>query len=421
MRAAPAKGALVESPAVADIRPFPALQYAPPAGPLGSLLAPPYDVISADERRALLARSPYNAVRLILPEVGYEEVATMLSLWEDEGVLARAGSPQLTAWTQTFTLGDGVERERRTILGAVTIEPYEARVVRPHERTHAGPKEDRLRLTRAVRTNLSPVFGLYPDAEGAAWAAMGVAGEPDGQMTDPDGVVHRFWRITDPAAHDAVAAALAERWILIADGHHRYETALAYRDEVRAAGGDTEGPHNRVMMGLTALDDPGLVVLPTHRVLRRWVEGAEAAFDSRPVADLTELVAALDEAPAGVPALGLVRPGGMWFLSGGAPGDASPGQRLDVATLEREVLVPHLGADQARLAHDGELTYVKDAAEAAGLVASGEAAAVFIMRGIPKSEIAAVSDAAETMPQKSTYFYPKLLTGVAFHSLVDAG
>lgn len=406
---------------MADVRPFRALQYAPPAGPLGSLLAPPYDVISPEERRQLLARSPYNAVRLILPEVGYEEVATLIASWEGDGVLERSERPILVAWTQTFTLGDGLERERRTLLGAVTIEPYEARVVRPHERTHAGPKEDRLRLTRAVRTNLSPVFGLYPDAEGAAWAAAGVSGDPDAEMTDGDGVVHRFWRIDDPAVHEAVATALGDRWILIADGHHRYETALAYRDERRAAGDTDPGaPHNRVLMGLTALDDPGLVVLPTHRVLRRWVEGADAAFDGRPVASLDELVAALDAAPAGVPVLGLVLPDRMRVLSGGAAPDATPGQRLDVATLEREVLIPHLGADQAKLAHDGELTYVKDAAEAAGLVASGEAAAVFIMRGIPKSEIAAVSDAAETMPQKSTYFYPKLLTGVAFHPLVDA-
>jgi uncharacterized protein (DUF1015 family) len=405
---------------VADVRPFRALQYAPAAGPLGELLAPPYDVISPEERRQLFARNPYNAVRLDLPEVGYDEVATLMEGWREDGVLERAESAQLIAWTQSFSLADGVPRERRTILGAVTIEPYSARVVRPHERTHAGPKEDRLRLTRAVRTNLSPVFGLYSDAAGAAWAALGVSAAPDAQMTDADGVVHRLWRIADPAAHEAVAAALADRWILIADGHHRYETALAYRDECNAAGGDGDGPHNRVMMGLTALEDPGLIVLPTHRVLARWQEGAEAAFQARPVPDLHALQAALEAAPAGEPALGLVRPGAMVLLTGGAAREATPGQRLDVATLEREVLIPHLGADQARLAHDGELTYVKDATEAVGEVTSGRAAAAFIMRCIPKGAIAAVSEAGETMPQKSTYFHPKLLTGVAFHSLVDA-
>jgi uncharacterized protein (DUF1015 family) len=404
---------------VADVRPFRALRYAAAAGPLGTLVSPPYDVISAEERRGYLAVSPYNAVRLILPEVGYDEVAGLISAWCDDGVLTRSEEPVLIAWTQSFTLGDGVPRERRTILAAVGLEPYEARVVRPHERTHAGPKEDRLRLTRAVRTNLSPVFGLYPDAEGVAWAAVAPTGEPDAEVRDAEGTVHRFWRVADPAAAAGVAEAMRDRWILIADGHHRYETALAYRDEVRAAGGG-DGPHDRVLMGLTALDDPGLVVLPTHRLLTRWPEGADAAFDAAPVAGLDALLAALEAAPEDSAALGLVTADGMRLLTAPARPGMSPAERLDVAALEREILVPHLGADQAALAHDEVLSYTKDAAEAAGLVASGAIAAAVILRGIPKSAVADVAEAGETMPQKSTYFFPKLLTGVAFHSLVDA-
>ena len=409
---------LVASRSVADVRPFRALRYAPAAGPLADLVAPPYDVISAEERRGLLARSPYNAVRLILPEVGYEEVAGLIASWRDQGALEVAGEPCLVAWTQTFTLADGVLRERRTLLAAVGLEPYEARVVRPHERTHAGPKEDRLRLTRAVRTNLSPVFGLYPDPEGLAWAGAGVSGEPGAELADREGTVHRFWIVADPAACAAVAEAMRDRWILIADGHHRYETALAYRDELRAAGAGP-GPHDRVLMGLTALDDPGLVVLPTHRLLTRWPEGADAAFSSRPVADLDALLAALAGAPAGAPAFGLVRPGSFALLTGAADPALSAAGRLDVAALEREVLLPHLGADQAALAHDEVLSYTKDASEALALVESGAIAAAVILRGIPKADVAAVSEAGETMPQKSTYFFPKLLTGVAFHSLVD--
>ncbi|WP_217922923.1 DUF1015 family protein [Miltoncostaea oceani] len=404
---------------MADVRPFRALRYAAAAGPLGTLVSPPYDVISAEERRGYLAVSPYNAVRLILPEVGYDEVAGLISAWCDDGVLTRSEEPVLIAWTQSFTLGDGVPRERRTILAAVGLEPYEARVVRPHERTHAGPKEDRLRLTRAVRTNLSPVFGLYPDAEGVAWAAVAPTGEPDAEVRDAEGTVHRFWRVADPAAAAGVAEAMRDRWILIADGHHRYETALAYRDEVRAAGGG-DGPHDRVLMGLTALDDPGLVVLPTHRLLTRWPEGADAAFDAAPVAGLDALLAALEAAPEDSAALGLVTADGMRLLTAPARPGMSPAERLDVAALEREILVPHLGADQAALAHDEVLSYTKDAAEAAGLVASGAIAAAVILRGIPKSAVADVAEAGETMPQKSTYFFPKLLTGVAFHSLVDA-
>jgi uncharacterized protein (DUF1015 family) len=406
---------------VADVRPFRALRYAAAAGHLGDLVSPPYDVISPEERRGYLAASPYNAVRLILPEISYEEVGGLIASWTDSGVLGRSGEPCLIAWTQGFTLADGVPRERRTILAAVGLEPYERRVVRPHERTHAGPKEDRLRLTRAVRTNLSPVFGLYPDAEGAAWAAVAPQGPPDAELTDSDGTVHRVWAVTDAAAQEGVAAAMRERWILIADGHHRYETALAYRDERRAeAGGDGgDAPWNRVLMGLTALDDPGLVVLPTHRLLTRWPEGADGAFASQPAADLDALLRALGDAPDDAPALGLVDAAGMRLLTGAAHRDASPGERLDATALERDILVPHLGADQAALTAAGELGYTKDAAEAARLVASGAAAAALILRPIPKSAIAAVAEAGETMPQKSTYFFPKLLTGVAFHSLVD--
>lgn len=403
---------------MADVRPFRALRYTPAAGPLGTLLSPPYDVISPEERRGYMAVSPYNAVRLILPEVGYDEVAGLIDSWRHDGVLTVSEEPVLIAWTQSFTLEDGVPRERRTILGTVGLEPYEARVVRPHERTHAGPKEDRLRLTRAVRTNLSPVFGLYPDPEGSAWAAVAPEGAPDAEVTDPDGTVHRFWRVADPAATAAVTEAMRDRWILIADGHHRYETALAYRDELRAAGAGP-GPHDRVMMGLTALDDPGLVVLPTHRLLTRWPEGADAAFAARPVADLGALLEALAAAPDDAPALGLATAEGMRLLTMPAAPGLSPAERLDVAALEREILVPHLGADQAALAHDEVLSYTKDASEAAALVASGRVAAALIMRGIPKPAVAAVAEAAETMPQKSTYFFPKLLTGVAFHSLVD--
>jgi uncharacterized protein (DUF1015 family) len=401
---------------VADVRPFTALRYTPAAGPLGALVAPPYDVISPEQRRAYLAAAPYNAVRLELPEIAYDEVAGLIASWLDDGVLERA-DPLLVAWTQTLTLGDGVERERRTLLGAAALEPYEARVVRPHERTHAGPKEDRLRLIRAVRTNISPVFGLYPDPEGAAWAAIAPQGPPDGEATDADGTVHRVWFVDDPAVADAVAESLRDAWILIADGHHRYETALAYRDELRAAGAG-DGPHDRVLMGLTALDDPGLVVLPTHRLLTRWPEGAAAAFTSTPADDLDVLVAALAAAPQDAPALGLVTADGMALLTAPpAPPGTSPARRLDVAAIEREILVPHLGADQAALAHDEILSYTKDAAEAEALVRDGSIAAALILRGIPKPDIADVSEAGETMPQKSTYFFPKLLTGVAFNPL----
>jgi uncharacterized protein (DUF1015 family) len=406
---------------VADVRPFSALRYRDAAGALGDLVAPPYDVISPAERQALLARSPYNAVRLELPDPPYEAVAEVIADWIAAGILGRPDRPGLVAWTQRFDL-DGVTHERKTLLATVKIEPYSARVVRPHERTHSGPKEDRLRLYRAVQTHISPVFGLYPDPAGAGWAAAGVDGRgPDATYVSDDGAVeNRVWWIDDPQALAGIAAALADKWILIADGHHRYETALAYRDERRAAGGDdAEHAYDFVLMGLTALDDPGLVVLPTHRVLAEWPDGAGGRLAATPAADLAALMELLHSAPLTQPALGLVTRSGFALLTGTLAPDASPGERLDVAVLEREVLVPDLGDDQAALAHRDALWYTKDAAEAAAQVAAGQAAAAVIIRPLPKDAVAAVSDAGQTMPQKSTYFYPKLWTGVAFHSLAD--
>jgi uncharacterized protein (DUF1015 family) len=412
---------LVASRPVAAVRPFLALRYRDRAGALGDLVAPPYDVISPDERDQLLARSPFNAVRLELPDPPYEDVAAVIAEWIASGVLGRPDRPGVIAWTQTFSL-DGEVHVRKTILATVGLEPYSARVVRPHERTHSGPKEDRLRLYRAVRTHISPVFGLYPDPAGAAWAAVNLGDRaPDAIYVSDDGAVeNRIWWVDDPAATSAVADALADKWILIADGHHRYETALAYQAECRAAAPDAPAnqPFDFVLMGLTALDDPGLVVLPTHRVLGEWPSGAAGRLDATPADTLDDLLVLLRDAPLDRPAMGLVTPDGCALLTGTLPDGATPGERLDVAVLERDVLIPDLGDDQAALAHRDALWYTKDAADAAAQVASGAAAAAVIIRPLPKDAVAAVSDAGQTMPQKSTYFYPKLWTGVAFHSLV---
>ncbi len=382
------------------------------AGELGSLTAPPYDVISESERQGYFAANPYNTIRLELPELPYDEVAGLIATWVKAGALRQPDEPVLIGWTQTFTLPDGTHHERKTILGVVGVEPYSARVVRPHERTHAGPKEDRLRLIRATQVNISPVYGLYPDPEGAVWAAAGVTGEPQSLVVDPDGTEHRIWILSDPDALAEVEREMADRWILIADGHHRYETAAAYRDE-RGPG----TPADFVMMGLTALDDPGLVVLPTHRVLTEWPDGAASRLTAMPVADLAAMEAALAAADPASPAFGLVRPDGFSLLTMAADPSATAGGRLDTAVLEREILVPAFEMDQAKLAHDALLTYVKEATDAAALVASGKAAAALIMRPTSKLQVADVAEAGETMPQKSTYFFPKLLTGIAFNPL----
>ena len=406
----------VRSRVVADLRPFRALRYDAAAGDLERLVCPPYDVIDQDERAALLAASPYNAVRLELPELEYDLVGALIDGWLGAGVLRRERTPGLVAWTQAFALDDGSAHERRVLLATVGVEPYSARVVRPHERTHAGPKEDRLKLLYGAHTQISPVYGLYPDGPGDVWAAAGVTGEPEAELTGRDGTRNRFWWIDDPARCAAVASAMGNRWILIADGHHRYETAVRYREERRAAG-DGDGPHDVVMMGLTAIEDPGLVVLPTHRVLREWPAGVAEGFDVVPAADLDDLRAKLAATSPATPAFGLVTAGGAAVLIGPPAGDPSPAAHLDVAVLEDRILRRAFGEDQAALTARGVLSYVKDTAEAWRLGRQGEAAAVLILRPMPKSAVVDVAEAGETMPQKSTYFFPKLLTGVAFHSL----
>src|SRR5262249_14360012 len=254
---------------------------------------------------------------------------------------------------------------------------------RPRVPPHAAPRAARLGLTRAGGANLSPVFGLYPDPAGRAWASARVEGSPDAELVDDEGTRHRLWWIADPVRAADVAAALAEPWILIADGHHRYETALAYRDERPGAG--------RVMMGLTALEDPGLVVLPTHRVLAEWPDAATARFDVRPV-DVDALPAALGDAPPDIAALGLVRPEGAALLTRPLDGGAAA-ERLDTVVLERELLVPGLGADQAALTARGALDYTKDAADATRRVREGAAAAAVLVRPPTTAQIAAVAEA----------------------------
>jgi uncharacterized protein (DUF1015 family) len=403
---------------VADVRPFRALRYDDPAGELERLVCPPYDVIDDAERTELLAASPYNAIRLELPELEYDLVGALIDGWLGAGILRRAETPGIVAWTQTFALDDGGTLERKVLLAAVKVEPYEARVVRPHERTHAGPKEDRLRLLYGAKAQISPVYGVYPDDAGAVWTAAAVTGEPFAQLTGRDGTLNRFWWIDEPVRCAAVTAAMAGRWILIADGHHRYETAVRYREERRAAG-DGDGPHDFVMMGLTAIEDPGLVVLPTHRLLTQWPEGAADVFAKTTVTSEESLKFALNQTPVDAPAFGLVTPNGAWILTAPASGGASPAAHLDVAVLEARVLERAFGKDQAALAHDGVLSYTKDTTEAWRLGSSGQVAAALILRPMPKAAVTEVAEAGETMPQKSTYFFPKLLTGVAFHSLEE--
>ena len=225
-------------------------------------------------RAELLARSPLNVVEIDLPQAPaggdpYEHADETLEAWTLQGVLTADREPAIWALTQDYRGPDGSPRTRRGFLARVRVTEYGPGLVRPHERTQPGPKEDRLRLTEATRHNLSPIFALHP---GDAWRHIEpqLAADPWGEVTDPDGTVHRIWRVADPAVHEALAAELADAELLIADGHHRYETARVYADQI---GG--EGPHRYTLMCLVSLEDPGLTIFGTHRLLSDLDAGAQ--------------------------------------------------------------------------------------------------------------------------------------------------
>jgi uncharacterized protein (DUF1015 family) len=254
---------------MADVQPLRALHYdLSLVGSLTDVTSPPYDVIDAEQRERLLERSPFNVAAVDLPRGEpdpYAAAGELFEAWQLQGVLVRDPEPSLWAHTQDYTGPDGRRRTRRGFFCRVRIEDYDSGRVRPHERTHPGPKEDRLRLMRATRANLSPIFSLYSDPTNTAWRALEPATTdvPWGEVTDGDGTTHRLWRVTDPNVIAAVQDATREAELLIADGHHRYETANTYAQELGA-----DGEHRYVLMCLVALEDPGLTVFPTHRLVR---------------------------------------------------------------------------------------------------------------------------------------------------------
>jgi uncharacterized protein (DUF1015 family) len=417
---------------VAEVSPIQAVHY--DLGKVGSLadfVAPPYDVIDDRQRAELAARSPYNAVELDLPRDPdggdpYDHAAELLEQWSGEGVLTRDSGPTIWALEQDYTSPDGSRATRRGFLARVKLAPY-GEGVRPHERTQPGPKEDRLRLTRATRHNLSPIFALHP---GDAWPHLAPAldGEPWGEVTDGDGTSHRVWRIQDPAVHDAIAEELAPGELLIADGHHRYETSLAYQDEVGEG-----GPADYVLMALVSLEDPGLTVFPTHRLVS-GLEGDPAKQEAlgsglRELFEIEE-VPADDLDPAGTDGVGVfgyidshfkrayrLRLASNPALDQALAGRSDAYRTLDAAILEELVLKEILGMSTDDIAAKRGIGYTPSIDEALRKVETGDYQAAFLLRPTPVDQVRSVAAAGETMPPKSTYFFPKLLTGLVFNPL----
>ncbi|MEX2108184.1 MAG: DUF1015 domain-containing protein [Solirubrobacterales bacterium] len=426
---------------MADVRPIFATHYdLDVVGSLDKVAAPPYDVIDVEQRNALLERSPYNAVAIDLPkpygETGptetdddpYARAAEMMDAWREAGALITDTEPSIWAMAQDYTGPDGTPRTRHGILARVRVEDFDAGQVLPHERTLPGPKKDRLDLTRATRHNLSPIFSLSTKD---AWPLVADAIDPEqpwGEATDAGGTVTKVWRVDDPAVHSQVTELLSDAQLLIADGHHRYETAIAYRDEI---GG--EGEHNYTLMALTGLDDPGLTVFPTHRLLsdfagdperqQRLGDGLRELFDVTEVP--TEELNPLGEEGVGV--FGLydshhkrgfrlrLKDSAIAALDEQLAGKPEAYRRLDAAILETLVLKGIAGMSEDDILAKRGLGYAKSVEDSLALLEEGTYDVAFILRPIPVDQVRAICESDENMPPKSTYFFPKVLTGLVFN------
>ena len=437
---------------MADVRPLPGIRYAATEN-LAALVTPPYDVISPEAQERYYARDPHNVIRLELgrDEPGddslnnkYTRAATLFAEWRLEGVM-RQDAPSLYVYEQTFSVADA-ERRRMGLLARVRLEPWDARIILPHERTMSKPKDDRLKLFHACAANLSPLMSLYddPDQELSAILNEATTSAPTADFADDAGERHRLWRLDDPALAQTVAAFFAPRQLYIADGHHRYETSLTYRDEVRADRKETfaDDATDFVLMSLTAIEDPGLVVLPTHRILRgvssddltALPERLERHFTLTPLEgdSAEEWRTSLAEAGANAPSIALVTSDHAWLatlndagraamagvtVEGQTPGAAWQG--LDVAVLQALVFGEALGVTPDDIRAGDRVTYTRDAEAAVNAVRAGTdgASLAALLNPTPPEAMRDVAQAGDRMPQKSTYFYPKLITGLVINPL----
>ncbi len=411
---------------MADLQPLRTLRYdTSVAGPLDELIAPPYDVIDADMRAELAARSVYNVVHIDLPP-SYDQAATTIAEWGREGVLHQENELAVWALRQEYTAPDGTARTRMGFLARVRVDEYGPGRIRPHERTHPGPLEDRLKLTRATRANLSPIFSLFADPEGIAERAVAEISRGDPFVTAG---ADSLWRSSDPDLVAELQMAVADAELLIADGHHRYETARAYAEEV---GG--EGEHRYVLMFLCSLSDPGLLVFPTHRLLSGLADDRHKQEAIREVLmrdfEIEELTEPRELEPGhesnGV-AFGYmdsflkkpyrVKLKDQSIADRALDGMPAPYRRLDTAVLEALVLREALGMSDDDISHLRGLAYSKSLDDAIEAVQSGRADAGFFMRATPVDQVREVAETGESMPPKSTFFFPKVPTGLVFNRL----
>lgn len=417
---------------MADIAPFRGLRYDPAlAGGMAAVITPPYDVIDSAAQEKFYQSSPYNIIRL---EYGrtytgddrednrYTRAASTLRRWRDEKVLKQDRDQAFYLYRQSFRYR-GRNHSRTGVLTALKLEPYAKRAVLPHEATLSKPKEDRLELLRHCRANFSPIFTLFSDKDGAVEELLGslCTGHPACDFSGSDGQHHTMWIVENPSQQKLLQEKLADRTLFIADGHHRYETALAYSTESSSG--------HRVLAALFSLHSPDLVVLPTHRILsgltpeqhHRLQAVVETSFHITPRAlppaeDWQSFREELAAAGSREPVLGMLLPGGLSLLTLKSP--APRGERpLEVTLLRDLIFTPLLGSDTAVL--EQAVSYTREEEEARRAVSAGQAAAAFLLNPTPAGEVAARALMGERLPQKTTYFYPKLPSGLVIHTLDD--
>ena len=417
----------------------------------GTVYSPPYDVIDSAQRRSYLEQNRYNVVRLTTgpsaeDDTWYAEAAATMDRWISKGVLVRDRRPVFYGYEQRFRLPGGEPRVRRGFMGRIKLHGW-GKGIHRHEHTQVAACADRLRLMRAMRTNMSPVFGIYrdPNDELGQWLRS-----PEQPLVDfqDAGVRHLFWRIEDEQAISALVRSMVDQDVIIADGHHRYKTALAYRDERHKLEGETHKPqpYDYGLAYLTAAEDPGLSILATHRVIanvrdlrglgdlgdlgHELLKALSADFDVQPFDGPGSLANAVSAAAQEGVAIGAcLGDAGTWVLKlksldslRRATGGRIPRELigLDVVVLQEMILQAHLGISPDVLSSGKRVTYTIDEQQARSKVASGQAQAAFILNPTTVDQVWQAASHGITLPQKSTYFYPKLLTGLVFNPLDEA-
>jgi uncharacterized protein (DUF1015 family) len=440
---------------MARIYPFRAWRYNPSAVRLDDVVTQPYDKISPAMQQAYYQRSPYNLVRIILglPELFdaergesvYSRAARDFRAWREQGVLIQEKDPCVFAYSQRFLVpGTNVVKERRAFIALGKLHDYSEQVVFRHEQTLSKPKSDRLNLLKATHAHFGQIFMLYSDPAGSVEKILYDGNGPaEAEVTDEYGVLHRLWRISDPAAIRMVTTAMADKKLIIADGHHRYETALNYSKE-HAASSPAKAessvsklpqpayPEAAVMMSFVNMDSDGLVILPTHRVVHSLKGFDPAAFARAAEEFFTVEKLPTAEAPAYIESLGktagtafvaVTRTGALLLRSKPEPVAAALAslperqRQLDLSHLHSIVLDRLLGLDAEKVREQTNLRYLRDSSEAVDQVRRGEADVAFLTNPVTMEQLREVAFAGDVMPQKSTDFFPKLLSGLTIYAL----